>query len=121
MAQARTVLLVEDDEIIRQDAAESLGESGCSVREATSYDEAVSLLEEHPETSVLVTDIRLAGERSGLELARSVAERRPDICIILLSGAVRPERGEYPEDALFCTKPLAAGALPRLIEDCVNS
>ena len=61
--------------------------------------------------SVMVTDIILSEDEDGIELARCVSELWPDINIVLVSGAQRPSRDDYPEGALFFTKPYAPGAL----------
>ena len=118
MNQPRTILLVEDDQIVLDAAAETLADGGCVVRAATSYAEALGALDEDPDVSVLVTDIVLEGPQSGLDLAQEAHARRPDLGIIILSGEVRPETDRLPEKALFCTKPCAPGALLTLVNRC---
>ena len=118
MDPQNVVLLVEDDQIVLDAAAETLAEGGCSVRSATTYSEALGALEQSPEINVLVTDIVLEGARSGLDLAEEVHSRRPDVAIIILSGEVRPDTDKLPRNALFCTKPCAPGALLELVNKC---
>ena len=118
MTDKPTVLLVEDDQIVLDATAQTLSEGGCVVRPAASYREAIEALDEHPSVSVLVTDIMLDGDQSGLELIDEVRARKPDIGIIVLSGEVRPERTRLPDNALFCTKPCAPGALLELVNEC---
>jgi hypothetical protein len=64
---------------------------------------------------VVVTDIGLEGRRSGLELARTIAERWPDVRLVIVSGEQRPTKEDYPEKAVFFTKPYAEGALLSII------
>jgi CheY-like chemotaxis protein len=118
---AAKVLLVDDEPLVLRTTAELLSEGGCEVSEATCYDEALARLEGGTETDVLVTDISLSGGgQDGIALARSVAERWPDIRIVIVSGRVRPTGNEYPESAIFFTKPYAPGALLTLVKDCAD-
>ncbi|MFK4657084.1 PAS domain S-box-containing protein [Bradyrhizobium japonicum] len=79
-----TVLLVEDDDLIRLTTTEMLSDLGCNVKEASTAQEALKILDEHP-VDILLTDVGLLGV-SGLELARNVYARRPDLCLVLATG-----------------------------------
>ncbi|MFK4499264.1 PAS domain S-box-containing protein [Bradyrhizobium japonicum] len=79
-----TVLLVEDDDLIRLTTTEMLNDLGCNVKEASTAQEALKILDEHP-VDILLTDVGLPGV-SGLELARNVYARRPDLCLVLATG-----------------------------------
>ena len=114
---ALPILLVEDDPLVLDCTAELLADGGCQVRRASSVDEAMALLTEGPLPAVLVTDISLSDERSGLDLARIVAERWPEVKLLIVSGAQRPPPEDYPEGALFFTKPYAQGALLAMVKD----
>ncbi len=92
-----------------------LADGGLEVIRATSCEEAMTALEQGPVPTVVVTDIGLGGARSGLELARTVAERWPQVRLIIVSGEQRPTRDKYPESAVFFTKPYADGALLSII------
>ncbi|SDA27902.1 PAS domain S-box-containing protein [Methylobacterium sp. UNC378MF] len=79
-----TVLLVEDDSVIRGTTTEMLIDIGCRVRQAGSVEEAYRVLEVDS-IDVLLTDVGLPGI-SGLELAKTVRARQPEVCVILASG-----------------------------------
>jgi CheY-like chemotaxis protein len=79
-----TVLLVEDDPMIRATTAEMLDDAGCRVSEAGSAEDALMLLESGI-VDVLLTDVGLPGV-SGLDLARTAREIRPELCVVLASG-----------------------------------
>jgi PAS domain S-box-containing protein len=79
-----TVLLVEDDPMIRATTAEMLDDAGCQVSEAGSAEDALKVLESGT-VDVLLTDVGLPGV-SGLDLARAAREIRPDVCVVLASG-----------------------------------
>jgi CheY-like chemotaxis protein len=110
------VLLVEDDPLVLDCTAELLAEGGCNVTRATSADEAIAALEAGPLPEMMVTDIALSSERSGLDLARTVAQRWPEVRLLIVSGSERPAKGEYPESAVFFTKPYAGGALLEMVK-----
>jgi CheY-like chemotaxis protein len=116
----KRVLLVDDEPLVLRTTAELLLDGGYDVLEASAYDDALALIEKSPDTSVLVTDINLSGRPDGIALARFVAERWPHIRIVIVSGAVRPSGGDYPETAIFFTKPYAPGALLTLVKDCAD-
>jgi len=111
------ILLVEDDPIVLDSTACLLADGGCDVRRACNAEEAMAFLEEGPPPAVLVTDIALESGPSGLDLARTVAERWPDVRLLIVSGSERPSREQYPERALFFTKPYAGGALLAMVKN----
>jgi CheY-like chemotaxis protein len=113
---ARSVLVVEDDPLILESTSSLLADDGCAVTRASSCEEATACLERGPIPDCVVTDIMLGGQSAGLELARTVAERWPQVRLILVSGAHRATPEEYPEQALFFTKPYADGALLTMIK-----
>ncbi len=81
------ILLVEDEFLIRLIVAEELAESGFEVYEAESGDQAAALITEAPARfGLLVTDIHMPGNLDGIELARLMRARYPDIPIIYMTG-----------------------------------
>jgi PAS domain S-box-containing protein len=82
----KTVLLVEDDEGVRQVAESLLTELGCSVVTADDGPEALRLLEHAPQVDLLVTDVVMPGGMSGVELAQTARQSRPDLKVLLSTG-----------------------------------
>jgi CheY-like chemotaxis protein len=80
----RTILLVEDDDLIRMSSAEMLEASGFAVIDAASAEEAISAISTLP-IDVLITDVNLPG-MSGPELARTARAQRPQLGIVFASG-----------------------------------
>jgi len=111
------ILLVEDDPLVLDSTALLLADGGCDVRRASNVAEALALLSEGPLPAVIVTDIRLADDASGLDLARTVAERWPQVKLLIVSGEQRPGPEDYPQGALFFTKPYAQGALLTMVKE----
>jgi PAS domain S-box-containing protein len=78
------VLLVEDNDHVREFAHHLLDDLGYRVMSAASAEEALELLEKE-EVDVLFTDVVMPG-RSGIELARMVRQSRPSLPVLLASG-----------------------------------
>lgn len=81
-----SVVVVEDEVLIRFVAVDSLEDEGWTVYEAGSVLEAVGMLSSHPEIDVVFTDVDMPGGMSGLDLARLIANIHPEIGIIVTSG-----------------------------------
>lgn len=99
------VLIVDDEPIILMDLAEMVAESGYVPIEAANADQAISLLERHPEIRMLVTDIEMPGSMDGLKLATAVRKRWPPVVIIVTSGRILPVTAELPAGSAFLGKP----------------
>jgi len=86
----QTILVVEDEVLIRLVVAEYLRECGYRVHEAVSAEEAILILQA-PEVSIdiVFSDVEMSGNMDGFGLARWVRSNMPDIQVILTSGAER--------------------------------
>jgi PAS domain S-box-containing protein len=84
--QSNRVLVVDDDDEVRNVAVELLQEMGCEVVEATSADRAIAALEQGAPFGLVLCDVVMPGERSGFDLAEFVLERFPSAKVILLTG-----------------------------------
>jgi CheY-like chemotaxis protein len=99
------VLIVEDEGLVRMAAADDLVDAGFAVLEAADADEAIQLLETHPEITILFTDIDMPGSMDGIRLAHAVRERWPPVKLVLVSGHRSPEAGALPPECTFFSKP----------------
>ncbi|WP_413061677.1 PAS domain-containing protein [Sphingomonas carotinifaciens] len=111
LADGLTILLVEDDELIRTSTAEALQAGGFVVVEAGSAEEALTALQTAP-IDVLVTDINLP-TMSGIELAQRARAVRPLAGIVFATGDAAAVRDAMPPEAMLLTKPYGAD---RMIE-----
>lgn len=109
----QTVLLVEDDALIRLNTAEMLQDAGLIVVEAGSAEEAKAALQTMA-IDVLVTDLNLPGA-SGSELAAEARKLRPSTLIVYATGDPSSVRGE--QDAIVVSKPYDAANLAEAIAD----
>jgi two-component system, cell cycle sensor histidine kinase and response regulator CckA len=105
---AQTVLLVEDDDVVRAVVAEMLTELGYVVREAGGSEEALELAGDRDEMDILLTDVVMPG-LSGPELAAKVCELRPGLRVLYMSGYTARPGGTAQEalgaGASFLQKP----------------
>jgi DNA-binding response OmpR family regulator len=99
-----TILIVEDDVILRFSLAMELSQAGFFVREAANADEAETVLATGAPVDLVVTDIEMPGSRDGLALAKSVRAFRPHIRLIVVSGIV-PDTGIVGVADAFFGKP----------------
>ena len=102
------VLIVEDEFLLRMNAAEMIGDAGFNVVEAGNADEAITILEARPDIRVVFTDIQMPGSMDGLKLARFVRRRWPPIKIVATSGFVNVGTDDLPEGSRFLPKPYRA-------------
>lgn len=111
MADLITVLIVEDEPLIRMDSGDQLGDRGFQIREAANAAEAIVVLERHQQVRVLFTDIDMPGTMDGLGLVATVTERWPSIKIIVTSGHRSVEPHELPTGSRFLSKPYTSDAV----------
>jgi len=81
-----TILLVEDDPDVRSAAHVMLEELGYRVVEAESADAALSLVADSRQVDLVFSDVIMASGMTGIEMARSIQESRPDLPVLLTSG-----------------------------------
>ncbi len=100
-----TILVVDDDPLVRMDLVDVLEGHGLRVVEAESADEAIAILDRRPDVNVLVTDIEMPGAMDGLRLAHHVRRRWPPVKILVISGRLNIAPDDLPETAAFLRKP----------------
>ena len=76
------VLIVEDELLLRINAADMISAAGFEVVEATNADDAIEILESRRDITVVFTDIQMPGSMDGLKLAHAVRGRWPPIKIV---------------------------------------
>jgi CheY-like chemotaxis protein len=102
----QTVLLVEDEILIRMDLAESLRDQGWEVIEAGTAVDALDLLRLIV-VDIVVTDVHMPGGMTGIDLARSIRDGWPDLPVVVMSGLHRPQDEEGRYFDAFQSKPVA--------------
>jgi CheY-like chemotaxis protein len=122
IADGETVLVVEDDEDVRQYICAALAAMGYRVLEAGDAKAALGVLGQHPEVILLLTDVGLPG-MNGSRLAREARSRLPSLKILYTTGYARNaivHHGLLDADVQLLPKPFTANALGRKIRDVLH-
>jgi signal transduction histidine kinase/CheY-like chemotaxis protein len=117
VGSSRLVLLVEDDADVRKVIRRQLTDIGHMVIEAPASNEALAIIDDVPELSVLVSDIVMPGAMDGRRLADLAKQRRPKLRIVLVTGyaeGLDVQGGQHRPFAVLrkpCTKEELAAAI----------
>ena len=114
-----TILIVEDEIIIRMSSAATLEDAGFGVLEASSSAEALQALLQHRQSSLLMTDVRLPGDMDGLELVACVRRYHPAIRALVVSGNSSAREAGDAGAFGFLAKPYMAHSLVRAVKELV--
>ena len=85
-ARRPTVLIVEDEELVREIAALEFEDAGFEVLQAATGDTAMTLITGTREIDLLFTDIRLPGSIDGWSIAERARELRPELPVFYATG-----------------------------------
>jgi DNA-binding NtrC family response regulator len=119
IANPQTILVVEDEPLIRMCAVATLQDAGYWVLEAQNSAEALGVLALHSEISIMVTDVRMPGRMDGLALVTWVQLNNPAIRSIVVSGnATAAEAGKAGAFG-FVAKPYLPITIVKAVYDTV--
>jgi CheY-like chemotaxis protein len=105
MMSKLVVLIVEDEPLLRMDAADFIAEAGFEVIEAAHADEAIAILKARRDIAVVFTDIEMPGSMDGMKLAHAVRLGWPPVLVVVTSGRVQPREGDLPANVRYLRKP----------------
>jgi two-component system cell cycle sensor histidine kinase/response regulator CckA len=118
-----TILLAEDEEIVRKLASQVLGMQGYQVLEAANGRAAVSICERHSgPIDLLLTDV-IMPEMSGRDVADRLTQLRPEMKVLYMSGYTDNaivHQGVLNEGANFIQKPFSPGALGQMVRQVLD-
>ena len=119
--QPLSVMIVEDEELIRAVLVERLELAGYQVFEASDAAEAIDIEKRHPTIAAVISDVHMSGEMDGIALAEWFAANAPAVCFTLTSGRVSPleARKLLPSTRLFA-KPYNVGELVQHLGDLME-
>jgi DNA-binding NtrC family response regulator len=108
-----TVLVVEDEVLVRMPVADYLRDCGYRVIEASNADEAVAMFEAAEPIEIVFSDVSMPGDMNGFALAKWVRRAHPDVKVILTSGVrnTAENAGDVCRDGPFLDKPYSVEAL----------
>jgi CheY-like chemotaxis protein len=121
--RGETILVVEDDEGVRQYASEILRDLNYQVIEAKDSAAALRLLEADKKFDLLLTDVVLPG-KNGRQLADEVLRRHPGVKVIFMTGYSRNaivHQGRLDRGAELISKPLIEAIVARKIRQVLDA
>ena len=118
------IILVEDEEAVRELVMEGLQRDGYSILAAGNALEALSLIERHSRPiDLLLTDLRMPG-MNGIDLARRLMPLHPGMKVLLMSGYSEEEIGEFVQKepgTAFLQKPVTPSLLSRKVREVLDT
>jgi two-component system, cell cycle sensor histidine kinase and response regulator CckA len=122
-ARGETVLLVEDEELVRVAARRILEKHGYAVLEAHHGPDALELCARHQEPiDLMITDVVMP-RMNGRELAAQMAQLRPTMQVIYVSGYADnaiAQDGMLPAGTVYIQKPFSPDTLLRKVRDLLD-
>ena len=113
-ACSRTVLVIEDDDLLARAVCDMLEDLGFEVRREATAEAGQAFLEAQP-VALVLSDIGLPGRSDGLALARQVTLRHPAIRVLLMTGNAAKAR-DAADDFTVLLKPFG----PRQLVDALK-
>jgi len=101
----RSILIVDDEPLIRINLADFFEEQGYRVFEAEDAEGAIAILEANRQIRIVLTDVQMPGSMDGVKLAHFVRDRFPPTVLVVASGAVTLSPDELPPQTMFIAKP----------------
>jgi CheY-like chemotaxis protein len=118
-----TILVVEDEDALREVAREVLESNGYHVLTAASGKEALTVAAAHPEpVRLLLTDVVMPG-MSGQELAERLRPERPEMSVLFMTGYsddVVAQRGTLALGTRLLAKPFSVAALAQSVHEALE-
>ncbi|MGQ0762141.1 MAG: PAS domain S-box protein [Acidobacteriota bacterium] len=118
-----TILLVEDEEMLRKLAGQTLKGYGYQILEASTGDEAIAIARQYEgEIQLLLTDVIMPG-MNGRELSSRMLETRPKLRVLFMSGYTDDaivHQGVLEESANFIQKPFPPDSLAQKVRDVLD-
>jgi CheY-like chemotaxis protein len=113
------VLIVEDEFLLRMNAVDMIAAAGFEAIEASNADEAIEILENRLDITVVFTDIQMPGSMDGLKLAQAVRGRWPPIKIVATSGHVNVSETDLPAGGRFLPKPYSPHEVTGVLRELI--
>jgi len=108
------VLVVDDDQAVADVLAGMLEDLGCEVETRFSVRDALQYMDSSPLPELVLSDIRMPGGQTGIDLARVVKERYPGLRLVLMTGYA--DQGLDGVDCTLLPKPIGQSVLADLLQ-----
>lgn len=124
MGGSETIVVVEDEDMVRDLIREVLEEKGYTVLEASRAQEALGICRQYPSSiSLLITDVVMPGGMSGRNLAKTLAKSRPEIRVLYISGYTDNaivHHGVLDGEVAFLKKPFTPDGLAHKVREVLD-
>ncbi|WP_115047725.1 response regulator [Xanthomonas arboricola] len=121
MTEPLRLLMVEDQQELRELIGEALRDAGITVETADDGHSALRMLREHGPYDVVFSDIRMPNGMSGIELSEHVAQLLPQARVILASGFAKAQLPPLPAQVDFLPKPYRLRQLIDVLKGAATS
>ena len=118
MFRQRRVLVVDDQDSVRQAIVDQLALIGIEARTARNGREALQLCEGACDFDAVLADVVMP-EIGGVELARRLKEMRPDLPVVLMTGHESQVDGVIDFGSVTLVKPFSSLSLRQIIEEAL--
>ncbi|MCD8526096.1 MAG: response regulator [Alphaproteobacteria bacterium] len=89
-----TILIIDDDDFVRQTISENMRDCGYIVHEATDGEDGIRFIETRGCPHIVVTDI-IMPKKEGLETIMEIRTRFPEVKLVAISGGGRTRIGDF--------------------------
>ncbi len=120
---AHTILLVEDDQLVRESLINRLERMGHRVTPAATAFEALGILQKNAAFDLVFTDIIMPGALTGADLAREVLKQWPSVKVLATSGYTENTllgKVQVPAGVRLLTKPYSSADLKLAITETLT-
>lgn len=121
---SETILIVEDDSMVRDSVFKQLSSLGYKTLSASTAVEALTILSTNSDVSLLFTDVVLPGGMNGRRLAEEACRGRPTLRVLFTSGYTENaivHHGRLDRDIVLLTKPYTKGELARMVRTALTA
>ncbi|WP_341914371.1 PAS domain-containing protein [Ferrovibrio terrae] len=122
--QGETVLLVDDEAMVRMLIVDVLGEAGYTVLEAGDGLAGLRILQSDAQIDLLVTDVGLPGGMNGRQMADAARASRPDLKVLFITGYAENallRNGQLETGMSILTKPFEIDTLAGRIRELIDA
>ncbi len=117
----KTVLIVEDETLLRLIAIDLFEDAGFKVIAVETADDGLTIVEHVSEIDSVFADVETPGRLSGLGLAMIAHHLHPDMAILLVSGRTHVRASDLPPRSRFIGKPYKFDTVLETLEGLIES
>jgi CheY-like chemotaxis protein len=117
LPKTATILLVEDDDLVRKSLVRQLESLGHRILSAENGRAGLAAMERHSEVALVISDVVMEGGMSGPDMVEKLRERTPGLKVIFISGYTEGSRqtSKVPDADVLLSKPVRNADLAQAI------